>query len=62
MSTPTCEKGGNRIPALTHILGASKEEASKGSVEGIDAMIEELAERSALVRASSVRDIYGLDN
>lgn len=50
----TCKECCNGVPALSHVLGSREDEAFEGGVEGVDAMVEELAERSALVGSSPV--------
>lgn len=49
----TGKEDSNGPPALAHILRCGKDEHLKRRVEGIDAVVEEFTERSALPCSSS---------
>ena len=42
----TSKQGRYRVPALAHVLDASKDENTESRVERIDTVIEELAQRT----------------
>lgn len=50
----TGEHGRNGVPALAHVLRRGKDEDFESGVAGVDAMVEELAQRSRLSRASPI--------
>lgn len=52
------KEDGNRVPRVTHVLRGSENEHLERSVEGVNAVVKELAERSRLVSASPVSSCF----
>lgn len=52
----------NSVPAITKVEGAGKDSDTKGSVDGVDTVIEKFSEGTGLASAASLAAIAGIES
>lgn len=58
----TSEEGCDSHPALSHVLTGSEDQDLETSVERIDAVVKQLAQRTALLRPPSLATVDGIES